>query len=100
MSAGSLDEVVLPRSLDAERAVIGAMILDNEVIDEVHGIVKPFHFFDQRNKILYEAVLNLRDRFQAVDILTLRNELERKSEEKNEDRTLLEITVDLPISRR
>ncbi|MHC4663395.1 MAG: replicative DNA helicase [Planctomycetota bacterium] len=81
MPADPFDSIVPPRNLEAERAVLGAMVLDNEVIDDVVGIVRAEDFFDPRHRILFQTIINLRDRFQAVDILTLKNDLEREDEQ-------------------
>ena len=68
----------LPSSADAEKAVLGAMILDAEQIEIVLGIVKPNCFYYPRNAYLFEAIIELHAKGQAVDFTTLTTEVRRR----------------------
>ncbi|TET34748.1 MAG: replicative DNA helicase [Planctomycetota bacterium] len=80
MPEESFDELISPRDLDAERAVLGAMVLENDTIDEIVGIVKlrADDFFDPHHQTLFTTIITLRDRIKVVDVLTLKNELEKE----------------------
>lgn len=60
---------------EAERAVLGAIIVDNDQIDAVRRIVDVGCFFDERNRLTFAAAMALRDRREPVDLVTLKHEL-------------------------
>lgn len=49
-------EVILPHDLSSEAGLIGAILKNNDVYDEVAGIVTPEDFFDQTNRSIFEAI--------------------------------------------
>ncbi len=70
----------LPYSTDAEKAVLGAMILDVEQIEQVLGVVKPNCFYHRRHELLFEAILELHEKGQAIDFTTLTTEMRRRTQ--------------------
>src|SRR5271157_2543138 len=56
-TSGALD--LLPQAAEAERAVIGSMILDNEMIPEVMDIVSAADFVDLQCALLYDTIISL-----------------------------------------
>lgn len=65
------------RSTDeAERSVIGAMVLSNDTIDDVRTVCQTECFSVYANRLVAEAVFALHDRRVSVDLVTLRDELE------------------------
>jgi replicative DNA helicase len=66
-----------PKSLEAEVSVLGSMLLNNETIDVVIPLLNADSFFSSAHAKIYEAVLVLHDNQRAVDIITLRDELDR-----------------------
>ncbi|NNU15233.1 replicative DNA helicase [Parvularcula sp. ZS-1/3] len=52
---GGPDEKKLPYSIDAEQALLGAVLYDNEVFYKVNGYLKPEHFYDPLHGKIYEA---------------------------------------------
>jgi replicative DNA helicase len=62
----------------AEQAVLGTILLDNEAIDEVSGILTPSDFFHPAHGVLFEAMLLLRARKEPIDILTMVAELRER----------------------
>lgn len=71
-----------PQDLESERAVLGAMLLDNGCIGDVMEELTPSDFYAPSHQMIYEAALELYDLSQPVDILTLRNRLEGKDQLK------------------
>jgi len=65
-----------PQNLDAERSVLGALLLDRDAIIQVLDIVTPDDFYDQRNSLVYEGMLSLFERRMPIDIVTLSDTLE------------------------
>ncbi|MFO0694909.1 MAG: replicative DNA helicase [Polyangiales bacterium] len=66
---------VPPNALDAERAVLGGALLENDAINTVLEILSPEDFYSEANGRIYEAMLSLFRRSQPVDHVTLREEL-------------------------
>lgn len=67
-----------PHNLDAERAVLGAILLEGrETLPRVIELLRPGDFYTDAHRAIYEAMLRLFDRSQPVDLLTLSEELRR-----------------------
>jgi len=67
----------LPEDLGAEISVLGAMILHNNTIDVIIPVLKPEGFSNHKHRRIYEAILSLHGQKMAVDLVTLRRELQR-----------------------
>ncbi|MCX7877741.1 MAG: replicative DNA helicase [Ignavibacteria bacterium] len=71
-----------PHSRELEQAVLGTIIMNNSLIDNVAEILKPEHFYLESSKIIYSSIIDLWQKKSPVDLLTLtenlrvRNELE------------------------
>ena len=68
---------VPPNSLEAEMAVLGAMLIEKEVIEGITEILQPKHFYSDVHRKVYEAILELRSRNLPVDVVTLSEELRK-----------------------
>ncbi len=68
---------VLPHDTDAEMSTLGAMMLDQNAIERVAAILRPDDFYHPAHQILCETIYSIHERNGAVDILTVRAELER-----------------------
>ncbi|MHB0995115.1 MAG: replicative DNA helicase [Elusimicrobiales bacterium] len=68
---------VPPNSLEAEMAVLGAMLIEKEVIDNVTEVLQPKHFYSDVHRKIYESILDLRERRLPVDVVTLSEELKK-----------------------
>ena len=66
---------VPPHDTEAEQAVIGSMLTDREAIISAIEVLKIDDFYREDNKTIYEAILNLYNRAEPVDIITLKAEL-------------------------
>jgi len=62
---------------EAERNVLGAMILNQEALDTASGILESIFFFDQRHQKIFAALKSLHSSNVPVDILMLEDQLER-----------------------
>lgn len=69
-----------PHNLDAEMSLIGAIMIDEEVLAEVSDKIHADDFYDQRHQTIFGAMLRLYERHRPVDLLTLSDELQRKDE--------------------
>ena len=73
-----LPERVPPQNIEAEQAVLGAMLIKKEAIIEVQEILRPDDFYREAHRIVYEAMTDLQNNDEAVDLVTLTEQL-RKS---------------------
>ena len=65
----------IPHSADAERAVLGAILLDEKALREVAGSISDDDFYDERYRVIYRAVISLAQNGEPVDLLTVKDEL-------------------------
>lgn len=78
MADNSTTQRIPPQNLDAEMSVLGCLMLDKDAIIKIGDIVNADHFYDEKNKQIFEAVLDLYAKNTSVDILTVTNWLEEK----------------------
>ncbi|MCD6223476.1 MAG: replicative DNA helicase [Deltaproteobacteria bacterium] len=69
---------IYPQAIEAERAVLCSILLDNAVMADVLEGVKPEDFFDKRNCILFKAMVRLYEQGNPVDVVTLTNKLKEE----------------------
>jgi replicative DNA helicase len=70
----------LPSSIEAERLILGVVLLDNMAINQAVENLKPDDFFIGSNRRIYEKMIALYERGQAIDPITLQEELRRAGE--------------------
>lgn len=80
MPVDLITEKGLPHSLDAERSVLGALILENEALYRIRDFIRSDDFYSETHRILYERIAEILDRTHAVDLLILKEELTRSGE--------------------
>ncbi|MDO8461420.1 MAG: replicative DNA helicase, partial [Deltaproteobacteria bacterium] len=66
---------VPPQDIEAERSVLGAILLENEAIHRVLDLISPEDFYREAHKRIYKAILFLFQRNEPVDLITLKDEL-------------------------
>ena len=76
---GSAPDKLQPHNVDAEEAVLGALLIDPDAIIRVATFLNAKDFFLQRNGWVYEAILTLHSRREPTDLVTLTDELERQN---------------------
>ena len=64
-----------PQAVELEEAILGALMLEKNAISMVIDVLKPESFYKDAHKEIYEAIRNLFERSQPVDLLTVTNEL-------------------------
>ena len=78
MSPFDLPARIPPHNLDAERAVLGAILLEGrEALPRVVEVLRPSDFYTEAHRSIYQSMLKLFDRGEPVDLLTLQEELRR-----------------------
>ncbi|HOD53499.1 MAG TPA: replicative DNA helicase [Candidatus Cloacimonadota bacterium] len=73
-------ERMLPNDINAEAAVLSAMMIDNNSVAKVLELVRENHFYKNSHKVIFRAISDLFERNIEVDIITLIHRLEEKSE--------------------
>ena len=68
-----------PHNLEAEQSVIGSLLLDREAIIAVSPILHPQDFYAEAHGIIYAVIVELYERRQPADYVTLTDELERST---------------------
>ncbi|SUO94414.1 replicative DNA helicase [Suttonella ornithocola] len=69
-----------PKSSEAEQAVIGALLLDNEAWNHVSELVSAEDFFYQNNRIIFQTLAEQAELGEPFDILTITNRLREKNQ--------------------
>ncbi len=69
----------LPYNNEAERSVLGSILLDDQVLSSVTDFLLPHDFYNAAHKIIYEMILEVAQKFNRVDLVTLQDELEKKN---------------------
>ena len=64
-----------PSDIEAEQAVLGSMLTDKDATIAAIEVLKEDDFYREDNKLIYRAILNLYNRAEPVDIITLKSEL-------------------------
>ena len=70
----------LPHNLEAERAVLGAILLNAEAIHQAVEFIKDTDFFRDAHRRIFEKMLGLMERGQAIDFITIKDELARSGD--------------------
>lgn len=66
-----------PYNLEAEEAVLGAVLIDSDAYLEVAQLLRPDDFYSARHAWLWEAYVTLHEQRMPIDIVTVQDELER-----------------------
>lgn len=69
-----------PQAPDFEEAVLGAILLDKDALQNVVEILQPEHFYSEANQRIYAAMLRLNGQMAPIDMLTMCEELKRTGE--------------------
>lgn len=76
-SVQSVSGKLPPQALDMEEAVLGALLLEKDALHRIMDILKPNMFYKDANQMIFEAILELFQNSEPVDILTVKNALKK-----------------------
>jgi replicative DNA helicase len=62
----------LPQNVEAEAALLGALMIDNRLVEDVQTRLKAHHFFEPLHGRIYDAILRLTDKNMVANPVTLR----------------------------
>ena len=82
----------LPNNIEAEQAVIGSILVTNEIFDEVNTIISNINFFDPMHQKIFDAIENMIYKGMLANPITLKNYFENEKDELNVPEYLVKIT--------
>lgn len=71
---------VPPQNIEAERSVLGALMLDKDAIIKVANLLRIGDFYKDDHNLIYEAMVELYEKREPIDVLSLSNRLEEKGQ--------------------
>ncbi len=71
-----------PQDIEAEKSLLGAILLSDDVIAEVLTLLKPSDFYEKRHQVIFQAMSDLYDQHRPIDLRTLTAELKTRKELK------------------
>src|SRR5436853_7819925 len=80
MPETAVAERTLPHNLEAERSVLGAILLHNEAFNLAAEVIDSIDFFRQAHQRIFDKMVKLADRGDAIDLVTLKEELGRSGQ--------------------
>ena len=76
-----MDELLqrqMPQSLEAEQAVLGAMLIDSRCINDVIGMLQPGEFYLQQNREIYETIYSMFHYSEVIDPVTVLDKMKER----------------------
>ncbi len=70
----------LPHNLEAERCVLGAVLIHNDAFNQAAELIDADDFFRDAHRRVFDKMVDLNERNEVIDLVTLKNELERSGE--------------------
>jgi len=75
----ALDKVP-PQNIEAEQSILGAILLENEALSKVLEILSPEDFYRQSHRKIFDAMLDLFEKNEAIDLITVTDGLKRSND--------------------
>lgn len=73
-----LDATRLPKNIEAEQALIGAILANNKAFEKVSEFLKPVHFADSTHQKIFDVMSKLITKGHIADVITLKAILSKK----------------------
>src|SRR5437763_8117923 len=80
MPEAAVAERTLPHNLEAERSVLGAVLLHNDAFNLAAELIDSGDFFRDAHRRIFDKMVKLVERRDAIDLVTLKDELNRSGE--------------------
>ncbi len=68
-----------PQNIEAEQSVLGAMLIEKEAISKISEVLKVQDFYREANRLVFQAIIDLFNRNDGVDLITVTEELRREN---------------------
>ena len=82
----------LPNNIEAEQAVIGSILVNNDIFDEISTIISSINFYDPMHQKIFEAIESLIYKGMLANPITLKNYFEDEKDDLNVPEYLVKIT--------
>ena len=82
----------LPNNIEAEQAVIGSILVSNDIFDEISTIISSINFYDPMHQKIFEAIESLIYKGMLANPITLKNYFEDEKDDLNVPEYLVKIT--------
>ncbi len=73
-------EKIPPQNLEAESSLLGALLIDKEAIIKVADMITPRDFYSNKHGMIYETILDLLEKHEPIDIVSMSNRLAEKKQ--------------------
>lgn len=73
-------EKLPPQNLEAEQSVLGSLLIDKDAITKIADVVRPDDFYKDTNGLIFEAMLELYEKREPIDVVSLSNNLSEKEQ--------------------
>ncbi len=90
----------LPNNIEAEQAVLGSILVTNEIFDEINTIISNINFYDPMHQKIFAAVENLIYKGMLANPITLKNYFENEKDDINIPEYLVKVTKFSTSSRQ
>jgi replicative DNA helicase len=77
-AGGDILRRVPPQNIEAEESVLGAILLENDAVNAVLEVAAVDDFYRESHRLIFQAMVDLADRNQPVDAITLTDSLRGK----------------------
>ena len=100
MTTGLIQQKTQPFNIEAEISVLGSMLLDNEAINLVTEILRTDNFYKTSHQYIFDTIVNLYNKNNAVDLVILKDELRKQSllEKVGGAEYLMELEESVPLA--
>jgi len=100
MTTGLIQQKTQPFNIEAEISVLGSMLLDNEAINLVTEILRTDNFYKTSHQYIFDTIVNLYSKNNAVDLVILKDELKKQSllEKVGGAEYLMELEESVPLA--
>ena len=82
----------MPNNIEAEQAVIGSILVTNEIFDEINTIISSTNFYDPMHQKIFNAIESLIYKGMLANPITLKNYFENEKDEINVPEYLIKVT--------
>ena len=82
----------LPNNIEAEQSIIGSILVNNEIFDEINTIISNINFYDPMHQKIFSSIENLIYKGMLANPITLKNYFENEKDEINVPEYLVKIT--------
>ncbi|PJA14803.1 replicative DNA helicase, partial [Candidatus Dojkabacteria bacterium CG_4_10_14_0_2_um_filter_Dojkabacteria_WS6_41_15] len=73
-----MSQRIPPQNIDAEKSILGAILLDRDALVKVLSFLRPEHFYERRHEVIYKAMSDLFMASISIDQLTLTDYLQKQ----------------------